>query len=477
MADAVERWGARPGIRTTTPTARETGATAGETGATAGGHVALVGLVGGRCFGARAEEALASAAVIFGAVRHLGELDPGLPARRVPFSSSLTDVVAQAGDLADDGHAVVVVASGDPGFFGLVRLAASRLGPDRLVVHPAPSSVSLAFARLGDSWDDARVVSAHGRDLAAAADAVVAAGPGAHKVAVLVSPDCPPQTLAGALLDRGIGHRRVAVCAQLGTDGETITESNLAHVAAGSWDPMSVVVIRTPLPTVGPSTPDLEETTSTTDLAAGAEAPLPTSGGPTLAWGAPVSAFVHRDGMITKAEVRAVALGKLTIPSSGVMWDVGAGSGSVAAEAAALSPGLAVYAVERNPEDVERIRVNVAGLGVSVIAGSAPGALADLPDPDRVFVGGGGIEVLDAALLRLRPGGTIVATYATLDRAAAAGRRLGQLIQLSVSRGQEIGADGGLRLQGENPVFICWGPPAPHESPADRADQGVDAHV
>jgi precorrin-6Y C5,15-methyltransferase (decarboxylating) len=476
VANAVERWGALPGDRTT---AGEAEATVGEAGATPVGHVGLVGLVGGRCFGAPAEEALAAADVIFGAARHLAELDPGLPARRIPFGpsgSSLTDVVAQAGDLADDGHAVVIVASGDPGFFGLVRLAASRLGPGRLVVHPAPSSVSLAFARLGDSWDDARVVSAHGRELDAAADAVAAAGPGAHKVAVLVSPDAPPEALAHALIERGVGLRRVAVCAQLGTDGETITESDLAQVAAGSWDPMSVVIIRTPLPTVGRSTPDLEDTTSA-DLAAGAEAPLATVGRPTLVWGAPVSSFVHRDGMITKAEVRAVALGKLTIPASGVMWDLGAGSGSVAAEVAALSPGLAVYAVERNVEDVERIRANVAGLGVTVINGAAPEALAGLPDPDRVFVGGGGLEVLDAALDRLRPGGTIVATYATLDRAAAAGRRLGQLIQLSVSRGKEIGADGGLRLQGENPVFICWGPPAPTASPGDPADEIVGAHV
>jgi precorrin-6Y C5,15-methyltransferase (decarboxylating) len=123
-----------------------------------------------------------------------------------------------------------------------------------------------------------------------------------------------------------------------------------------------------------------------------------------------------------------------------------------------------VFAVERNPDDVTRLRDNErdTGIGgaalVQVVEGSAPEALTDLPTPDRVFVGGGGLPVLDAVLDRLADGGLVVATYATLSTAAAAAERLGNLVQVQVNRGVPIGPDGQLRLAAENPVFVCWGP-------------------
>jgi precorrin-6Y C5,15-methyltransferase (decarboxylating) len=140
------------------------------------------------------------------------------------------------------------------------------------------------------------------------------------------------------------------------------------------------------------------------------------------------------------------------------VWDIGAGSGSIAAECARLAPGLRVFAVERRPDDVERLRNNLATTGAVVVAGEAPAALRGLPDPDRVFVGGGGLDALNVALGRLRPGGTVVATYAAIDRAAAAGARLGHLVQVAVSRGVPIGPGPALRLAADNPVFVCWGP-------------------
>ncbi|MDA8044121.1 MAG: precorrin-6Y C5,15-methyltransferase (decarboxylating) subunit CbiT, partial [Actinomycetota bacterium] len=162
--------------------------------------------------------------------------------------------------------------------------------------------------------------------------------------------------------------------------------------------------------------------------------------------------------LITKAEVRAVALGKLALPPAGVMWDIGAGSGSVSAECARLAPALRIFAVEQNRDDLPALRGNLAGSAVTVVAGHAPGALAALPDPDRVFVGGGGIDVLDASLARLRPAGVVVATYAALGRATDAAARLGQMVQVSINRAVPIGPSGALRLAAENPVFVCWGP-------------------
>jgi len=171
--------------------------------------------------------------------------------------------------------------------------------------------------------------------------------------------------------------------------------------------------------------------------------------------------------MITKPEVRSVVLGHLDLPERGVLWDVGAGSGSVAVEAALAAPGLRVVAVERDPAAAATIAANAAALGaiVEVVEGAAPAALAGLPRPDRVFVGGGGIDVLDAALAAAAPGARVVATYAAADRALAARARLGGLAQISVDRATDL-PDGGVRFVADNPVFVAWGE-AP--APADPA--------
>ena len=118
-----------------------------------------------------------------------------------------------------------------------------------------------------------------------------------------------------------------------------------------------------------------------------------------------------------------------------------------------------MFAVESEPDDASRAAANASahGVAVHVIEGRAPEVLERLPDPDRVFVGGGGIEVLDAVLARLRPGGKVVATFAALERAAAAADRLGSLVQVSAARGSRL-AGGGWRLSGANPVFVTWGP-------------------
>lgn len=408
--------------------------------------ITVVGLLG-EPFGASARAALAEATVVVGSPRQLALLAQLLP---VPAGSTgptgstgsagrprppehlvlqgpLDALLAQIEGRVAAGAQVCVLASGDPGFFGIVSALGRRFGHASLKVHPAPSSVSMAFARIGMAWDDAVVVSAHGRPLASALRAVQ--GP---KVAVLTSPDHPPQVIGAALLQQEHEARDVVVASHLGEDQEQVVCTDLAGLAAGKFDPMSVVLLL---------------------------ARQPAAHLPQLSWGLAEEAFAHRAGMITKAEVRAIALSKLALPSSGVLWDVGTGSGSVAVECARLRPELQVVAVDRRPEEVSRAAANAHAHGVAVeaVCGQAPEVLASLPDPDRVFVGGGGLEVLDAALHRLRPGGIVVATYALVDRAAAAADRLGNLVQISVARGVPVGGIG-TRLDAENPVFICWGP-------------------
>ncbi|MDP9071769.1 MAG: precorrin-6y C5,15-methyltransferase (decarboxylating) subunit CbiE [Actinomycetota bacterium] len=383
-------------------------------------RVLVVGVVGGR-----PAVPLGRPALVVGGRRHLDAVAPdGVPtlALGADLGPALDAIGAEPGP-------VCVLGSGDPGFFGIVRALAERFGPAALEVHPAPSSVALAFARLGLPWDDATVVSAHGRPLAEAARRAAVCA----KAAVLVGPEAPPEALGKELVALGARPEQVAVCSRLGYDDERVDAVTLEELAGGTWDPLAVVVL-----------------VSGTGVA---RAPVPS-------WGGPESAFARRQGMITKAEVRAVALAKLDLPPSGVVWDVGAGSGSVAVECASLAPSTRVFAVERRPDDAQRIRANAAGHGaiVEVVVGSAPEVLADLPDPDRAFVGGGGLAALDAVLARLRPGGRVVATYAAMDRAVAAHARLGHLVQVAVNRAEPLG--GGLRLIPENPVFLAWGPPA-----------------
>ena len=392
--------------------------------------VAVVGLHGGVWYGPAAEEALRQADVLVGSARQHHDLAAaGLGGEAVELWGRIDELVELCAARAAAGSRVCVLASGDPGFFGIARALAARLGPQALDVHPAPSAVALAFARVGVPWDDAVVATCHGRPVDSAAEAVIS-----HpKVAVLVSADSPPEALGRAVVGAGGPQRDVWVCSRLGEAGESVTRTDMDGLSSGAFDPLSVVVCIAPGCGVAPA------------AAAG--------------WGSDEAMFAHRRGLITKAEVRAVALGKLSLPPSGVVWDVGAGSGSVAVEVARLVPGLRVLAVERRRDACARIRANARGTSVTVVEGEAPAVLAGLPDPDRAFVGGGGIEVLDAVLGRLRPGGVAVATYAVLASALAAADRLGSLVQLQVSRGEPIGPEGRLRLRAENPVFLAWGSP------------------
>lgn len=412
--------------------------------------------------------------------RLLAALDPP-PPRSVTLGG---DLHASLEAIAAETGTVWVLASGDPGYFGILRALATRFDRSLLEVHPAVSSVALAFARVALPWDDAVVVSAHGRPLAEAVDVLVGGGPpgspgratggtpatgggsdagsprrsGPAKAAVLVSPDNPPEAVATALVERGTPPDwRTVVCSRLGYPDETVTDTDLAGVASGRWDPLSVVLLLAPDP-VAPAPP----LAAPPGAAHRERHSATTARSRSAVFGRAEDDFDHRAGMVTKPEVRAAALAHLRLPASGVLWDVGAGSGSVAVEAAGLAPGLSVIAVERDRAAAAQVAANASrhGVEVRVVHGEAPAALAGLADPDRVFVGGGGLGVLDAVVERLLPGGRVVAAFAALERAAAAAERLGNLVEMSVARGVRL-PGGGHRLEAANPVFLAWGPGSP----------------
>jgi len=424
-------------------------ATAGAmtTSATPPGRVSIVGLQGGSWFGPEARAAILSADVVVGAARHHDATNARLvaqedvssiPGERVELFGPLDEILDLIAERRTAGHHVVVLASGDPGFFGIARLLVGRFD-DMVDIYPAPSSIALACARARVTWDDAAVVSCHGRALEVAIPAIV----DAPKVAVLVSAANPPEAVGQALIAAHATHRQVWVCSRLGEPDESVTRTDLEGLAAGTFAPLSVVVLT--------STPGHEEHIGDTAAA---------SGPATLAWGRPIGEYRHRASLITKPEVRAVALSKLELFPTATMWDIGSASGSVAIEAARMAPGLRAFAIERDAELAADITANARRVAVSVVVGEAPACLADLPDPDRIFVGGGGVEVLAHSLTRLRPGGVAVATFAVVEAALTAAKLFGdgaQLVQLSVSRGVPIGPDDRLRLEAENPVFVVWG--------------------
>ncbi|GGW88753.1 precorrin-6y C5,15-methyltransferase subunit CbiE [Streptomyces malachitofuscus] len=381
----------------------------------------------------------AGAELVVGGRRHLDAVRLPEGAERVvlgPLAPALDTVEKYVAE----ERPVVVLASGDPGFFGIVRALAERFGPERLDVRPGVPSVAAAFARVGLPWDDAVVVSAHGRDPRTAVH-LCRARP---KVAVLTGPGAGPAELGAALRD----HARVLVVASaLGSAQERVERVTPAEAAARDWGTaVNVVLCLDEARALGP-----------VRTVAGAQ------DGP-AGWALAESEFAHRDSMITKFEVRALALARLGPRPGELVWDVGAGSGSVAVECARL--GAAVTAVEKTPDGVERVRANAAahGVDVRVVHGTAPQALAGLVgDPDAVFVGGGGRElpaVVTACARRARR--TVVVALAALDRVPAVREAL---------TGAGFGCDGVLlqssrlaplpgdvtRLAAANPVFLLWG--------------------
>lgn len=394
-------------------------------------RVTVVGLDGGPLVEG-ALQALSRASAVLGGSRHLAAVAHLLPpaARQVELAGDLVEALSSI-----TGERTVVLASGDPGFFGIVRRLAAE--GHELTVLPGVSSVAAAFARAGIPWDDAAVVSAHGRDPAPAVN-VCRRLP---KVAVLTSPDFGPAELAKALA--GLA-RRLIVAEDLGTRQERITHVSLDEAAAQTWSDPNVVLVLDP------------------DAGATAKGWLWPRRTTARGWALPDDAFEHRDGMITKAEVRALVLAWLGSGIGDLVWDVGAGTGSIAVESARL--GAAAIAVEVDPVQCDRIRSNAVrhGVPVHVVTGKAPDALADLPSPDAVFVGGGGHLLTEIVRTAADRGPRcIVVALATVERVSGVQVALdeaGYEVQgtmLQASRLAELGS--GHRLAALNPVFLVGG--------------------
>ncbi len=389
----------------------------------------------------RSLDIIRQAQVLAGGKRLL-EYFPDHPAEKLVLGKDPEQTILRLAELARDRR-VVILASGDPNFFGIGPLVVRVLGPENVVLHPNLTAVQTAAARLKIPWEAARVVSLHGRDWEPLDALLHKPGP----VFIYTDPVHTPGAIARRLLARGRTQTRLWVLEDLGAAGERLSRLTLEEAADRIFSPLNMVVLE---PAAGSGPPPLRE----------GGPPQP----PGLHLGMPEEAFSPERGLITKAEIRSVVLGKLELYPGQVLWDVGAGSGSVGLEASLLIGKGRVLAVENNPERAAGITANRDKFGVTnleVICGRAPECLADLPSPDRVFVGGGGKalgDILREVLRRLRPGGKVALTAARLETLEEARRVLdsedwpGEVVQLQISRAQPL--SGGTYLKALNPVWL-----------------------
>ena len=383
----------------------------------------------------RAMNAVMEAGVLVGGERHL-EFFPQFRGERIVLKNGLARALDRVAELVEEQN-VCVLASGDPLFFGIGNLVIKRVGAEHVEILPQPSSVQWAFARTGLKWDDATILSVHGRS----AEGFLTRIKRLAKVAILTDEKTSPTILARHMLEHGETSWIAWVCENLGGPDEQVRRFDVADLAAcQDVGPLNVLLLIRSDP----------------------------------AWRVPCAiSFLHEDafakrmpkkGLITKREVRLLSLAAMGIRPDSVVWDIGAGSGSMSIEAGLLAAEGRVYAIEVDPEGVEICRENLLAHAVDnvrVIAGRAPEVLADLEAPDAVFIGGskGSMEeIIDAVMDRLHPGGHLVVNAITLENVAETYQALRkrklvpEVTLLQVSRAEPLAHY--LRYEALNPIQI-----------------------
>ena len=369
-----------------------------------------------------------------------GTCAPLLPAplrSRLEAAAGLEDLVERIE--AAGSKRVVVLASGDPLFYGTARYVCGKLGKDRFEVVPHVSSMQLAFARVKESWEDAFLANLSGQSIERVIDKVRSA----ETVGLFTSEQWPPSAVARALLDEGIDSFQAYVCENLGSPDERVTQGTLADIANDSFGPLNVMI-----------------------LVRKARAAEPGQAGSRL-FGNADECFLQsrpKRGLLTPAEVRSLALAELSLRSTSVVWDVGAGSGSVGLEAARIARDGVVHAIEMDPDDHQLIRENARRFGVTnlqPVLGRAPEAWATLPDPDAIYVGGSGRDVamlVEQAWQRLKAGGRLVTACNSIENLAAVHAllraRSGDAAYWMVNIARGIEQMDRIRFEAINPIFL-----------------------
>lgn len=352
----------------------------------------------------------------------------------LPLDAWLEDLKAKQ----QSGSKIVLLTSGDPNYYGLAHKLLKVFNPELVTIIPNTTVVQQAFAHLKVSWECTEVVSMHGRTTQCDFwSALYRTGHYSGYLAIYTDPDNSPATIAKRILDRGQQNWRIHVFEDLGTKKEKITSSTLHEAKTREFSTLNLIILEC------------------------IKKPAP------IFLGMSESSFIHEVGLITKREVRMVSLGLLAVQSHHVLWDLGAGSGSISIEAAALLPHGSIWAVEKSPVRAEQIVANRTFFGatqVEIIEDDSQAAINHLPRPDRIFIGGGGQNlgtIIKAAHAKLKEQGVIVVNVVTLDalhQATASMTELGlkvDVTQLQAARSVSLGQS--LYLKPLNPVWLIRG--------------------
>ncbi|TXK83474.1 precorrin-6y C5,15-methyltransferase (decarboxylating) subunit CbiE [Paenibacillus sp. N3.4] len=364
--------------------------------------------------------------VLVGGERNLAFF-PDYRGEKVVIKGSLTGLVSQ---LQNEERSIVILASGDPLFYGIGGYVAKKL--EGIEFYPALSSIQLAFARLGESWHDAYITSVHGRSIKGLAQRI----DGKDKVVLLTDETNTPSAIAAYLLSFGMNEYRAFVAENLEGADERCGWYDLDELLSHSFSPLNVVILKRQSP------------------------------GPIWSLGIEDDQFAQRKpdkGLITKKEVRVLSISQMGLQPDSVVWDIGTCTGSVAIEAARIAREGAVFAIEKNEDDLKNCLENSAKFRVDLTAvqGRAPKGLDEFADPDAVFIGGSGgemAELLELCAARLKPNGTIVLNAATIETLYEADKTFAsvgfttQITLVQVSRSKPILHM--KRFDALNPIYI-----------------------
>ncbi len=380
-----------------------------------------IGADGANALAPNARAAIERAELVIGSARQLSVVRPHLRGETMTWPSPLAEGIAKL--WARRGRPTCVLASGDPFFYGIGATLAPGLRSGEFVCHPAPSSMSLAAARLGWALQDLEIVSLHGRDLH---EVIRYLQPG-RRVLVLSWDRRTPAQLAELLRARGFGSSQLRVLESLGGPEERVRESSAAEFALEDVADLNLIAL---------------------EVRAGADARIV----PCRA-SLPDDAFEH-DGQLTKQDIRAITGSALAPRAGDLLWDLGAGAGSVGVEWMLAHPACRAIAIEAEPARCERIRRNAHALGtpgLRIVAARAPNGLAELPDPDAIFIGGGASDegVFPCCWERLRRGGRLVINAVALETTSLLfawhAQLGGELRRISIESCAPLGALRGLR--------------------------------
>jgi precorrin-6Y C5,15-methyltransferase (decarboxylating) len=335
-------------------------------------------------------------------------------------------------------QSIVVLASGDPLFFGIGARLIGALGAKNVHIYPNISSVAAAFARIKEPWNNVRVISLHGRDNVRL---LLETLKKENVVAVLTDPKNNPARLAQHLVEEEFVNIKICVVECIGTPEERFAWYDLKRAVEKAFAEPNLVILKR-------SAENLK-------------------GSQRLHLGLPDNYYDHQRGLITKSEVRAITLAKLQLLNNHILWDLGAGSGSVSIEASLLIPSGKVFAIEKNPARIQQIEINKNSFGVKnleIIQTLLPEGLEGLPRPDRIFIGGGGRDlgrIINAAVTFLKPEGRVVVNTVlmqniqTATETLKASKFVTNTVQVQISRSRPM--PWGERFDAQNPVWIISG--------------------